>query len=79
MKFKKGATAYTKAIGYGLTSYEKQEVERVSKNKVFLCDLDTAYDAETGKGAGGSLGLEIRLCVTAADIKAAEAYVAEYG
>ena len=78
MKFKKGDRAYTKAVGYGVTSFEEQEVERVSKGKVKLCDLDTLYDAETGQGMGPSLGLNITLCVTPRDIERAKKYFAEF-
>lgn len=77
MKFKKGDIAYTKATGYGVTSYEEYQVERVSKGKVKLYDLDTLYDAESGKGDGPSLGLEITVCVTVLDIENARKYCAE--
>lgn len=81
MKFKKGQRAYTKAIGYGLVSYECAEVEAVRKGKVKLQDLDQLFDAETGKGYGdpSGLGLEIKLVVTDADLKRAQKETAEDG
>jgi hypothetical protein len=79
MKFKKGDVAYMKATGYGLTSFEKYEVECISKGKVKLYDLDTLYDPVTGHGADPSLGLGISLCVTPDDICNAKAYVASNG
>lgn len=78
-KFKKGDTVYTKATGYGLVSYEKYTVERVSKGKIKVEDLDTLFDEKTGRGDGASLGLAITIAVTPADIKAGEKYVAENG
>lgn len=77
MKFKKGDTAYIKNVGYGLTSFETFEVERVSKGKVFVDCLDYPFDAATGdyitKLPG--LGLAVSLCVSPTDIARAKAYV----
>jgi hypothetical protein len=77
MTFKMGDKCYTKAIGYGLVTYEEQEVESVTKRGVKLYNLDTLYDPETGIGAGPSLGLEIRLCITKAEIEKAKRGVQE--
>ncbi len=81
---KKGDTAYTKCIGYGLTTYEAYgTVDKINKIKgvdyVWIDPYEPPFKLSDGKRYEedpAGLGLVVRLCVTEAQIEVAKKYIA---
>lgn len=75
IKIKKGDTAIIGFQYMGLTSYETEEVERVSrvKGKIYTYYADYPYDLETGVNENDAFGAKKYIVTDEAEIEKAKA------
>jgi hypothetical protein len=81
MKFEKGDQAFVKCIGYGLTSYEKVKIGKVSDEYAWIDPYESGFRLSDGRRDvedPAGLGLIVRLCVTEQAVAAALEYAKEY-
>jgi hypothetical protein len=63
MKPKKGDSVSIKNVGYGVTSYEAGEIDRVSKGLAYVNGLDYPFEIPSGRWTLPNAGLGLTTSV----------------